>query len=515
MRHTRRAPTIVAALSVLYLAASWLDWVEWRGETGIDTSWFYALSKLRAEDLYLGKDIFFTYGPLAQWFGLLAREGQEPALLSFICFGAYFIALFLMLRDILAARRSDGFTAANVLVAIGFFVSLVPLAKNHASLDRPSNFIVAIAFLWAFATLSGGDGSIVPRAARHRLLASAMLTAVLLTLKMTAAIPALAVFLVLCVVLRRRVPKWFPFAVAGGTLLLCHAIFFSLTDSWAFGRYLLRSLAQLSMYSETMIDDSGGSEWKYALAFAACVGFVAANLWLARLRTHSRDVRIGWASSAAIYAFVAFKHGLVRADVHTLTLYTTLLPVSVLVFAFVCFEERRHKALALAFTGCMAALFSVAYGVNLGLLVPPPSEAWRGSAQSWLSFPSRLARVVTPPFGYQGELEAVTTLRGSHPRLFEALDRLCREPEPRTVTFYPWNVIYGAGLVGCRWQPMPSLQLYVEGPHSPNHLADAAVLSSPDAPDLVVIGPQTIDRRNGVSEFTNWLEPLPTGRRGE
>ena len=58
-----------ALLLALYLFSFWALPQGWNEENLLDGSWRYALGRFRELGFSLGRDSWFTYGPLAHWFG--------------------------------------------------------------------------------------------------------------------------------------------------------------------------------------------------------------------------------------------------------------------------------------------------------------------------------------------------------------------------------------------------------------------------------------------------------------
>ena len=78
-----------ATMLVLYILSFWILPQDWNEDNALDGSWRYALGKFRGLGLSLGKDSWFTYGPLAHWFG--APMGTE----QFQPFPYYVFGLFI------------------------------------------------------------------------------------------------------------------------------------------------------------------------------------------------------------------------------------------------------------------------------------------------------------------------------------------------------------------------------------------------------------------------------------
>jgi hypothetical protein len=132
-------------------------------------------------------------------------------------------------------------------------------------------------------------------------------------------------------------------------------------------------------------------------------------------------------------------------------------------------------------------------------------------AKNWLTCGNR---IITGMKGQNPEVFSSKRafIRNAHPQLFYFLNEHVRVfgaggRKPR-ITFYPWELMFFEGLEGYDWVPSPSLQLYATGPHSRTHRLEAGFLSAAHRPDIVVIGPGSIDERSPVSELTDLLQPL-------
>ena len=98
---------IFPAIVFLYILSYWILPIDWNEFEEYDGSWVYASGKLRSLNLAVGKDCWFTYGPVAHWFGPpLGQESYQPW--PYYVLGLFVAALFFVCLRKLLAHRSVG-----------------------------------------------------------------------------------------------------------------------------------------------------------------------------------------------------------------------------------------------------------------------------------------------------------------------------------------------------------------------------------------------------------------------
>ena len=114
-----------ALLLSLYIFSFWILPQGWNEDNPLDGSWRYALGRFRGLGLSLGKDSWFTYGPLAHWFGApMGTEQYQP-------FPYYVLGLFV--------AGIIGITFARILLSSGLsyrlrFIAVIIFPFSNSSL---------------------------------------------------------------------------------------------------------------------------------------------------------------------------------------------------------------------------------------------------------------------------------------------------------------------------------------------------------------------------------------------
>lgn len=491
-----------ALLLSLYIFSYWILPQTWNEDNPLDGSWRYALGKFRGLGFSLGKDSWFTYGPLAHWFGApMGTERYQP-------FPCYLTALF-------------------VAVIIGYSFSRI-----LALIDLPNRYRLAATFLFPFCFI-GMDGvqeihliialllvtvqCCLEKPSKWFIVALVILAGGGILYKLSFGILSLCTMLVVLTSL-----------YAGGKfslrfLSVCLAVYVTVvyvlfvisSGSFDLMTYLRLGLETSEKYSEIMIRNMPYSPFCYiiALVFIAAGGVLA---WQASSGTAGKSAAFCLMTVYFGTGLFLFKHGFVRADFsHMKIFYSGMTPLCA-VLALIAFRrnanaaERSTKGLFWS----SAIILVVFYGIMLNLL--PGAHSPIKLATNWLTTGNRIVSGIK---GQSPDIfpEKEAFVRNSQPQLFSWLNGYAgtfgaKGRKPR-ITFYPWELIYFEGVDGYELAPPPSLQLYSTGPHSRTHRLEAEFLSSKRRPDVVVVGPGAIDDRSVVSELTDLFPSLYTHYR--
>ena len=104
----------------LYVFSFWILPQDWNEDNTLDGSWRYALGMFRGDGFSLGKDSWFTYGPLAHWFGApMGAEQYHPFPFYVLGFFVAGIIFFLNLNYVISiCGRSIVQASAEVIIGI-------------------------------------------------------------------------------------------------------------------------------------------------------------------------------------------------------------------------------------------------------------------------------------------------------------------------------------------------------------------------------------------------------------
>jgi hypothetical protein len=263
-----------------------------------------------------------------------------------------------------------------------------------------------------------------------------------------------------------------------------------------------------------MIRNMPYSPPNYVVAFVyISAGSVLA--WQASRKMAGRGAALCLMTVYAGVMFFLFKHGFVRADQSHMRLFYSCVTPLLALLAMVSFSGLKTKPTSERVELCSASLILfIIYGIMLTFL--PGENSPTDLAKNWLTCGNRIVAGVRGQSPEEFPAKRAF-IKNSQPRLFYRLNEYGRTfgaqgRKPR-ITFYPWELMYFEGLEGFVLAPSPSLQLYSSGPRSRAHRMEAAYLSSENRPDIVVIGPASIDNRSPVSELTDLLPPLYSNYR--
>ncbi len=319
--------------------------------TGLDGSWQLALTEAHLAGLAFGKDIVFTYGPLGY---LAAGSAVWSAYRGMVAFAFALAVLCALAVAINLTGRSPFAVKCAFVIAIAFAVTeawtpdvlLLSLMLLWVSpwirAARGSGPVVAIGFLSGLALLvkfnlgvaavAGGLAVFAlpgfpPRLNTVRALAFLVAVVVASGASFASATYGVSVSLALAIVaagalLARDRARGVPSAAFTVVAVLC-AIAMAILP--AYREYLHYSLQIASGYSSAMMIE--GPNWQLVLAF--CVLAVVGLILVGNVRT----LGLGESLALALVAFLEFKEGFVRQDLHVLYAFWTALLVCVLCFA--------------------------------------------------------------------------------------------------------------------------------------------------------------------------------------
>jgi hypothetical protein len=488
---------VPALLLSLYLFSFWMLPQSWNEDNTLDGSWRYALGKFRELGFSLGKDSWFTYGPLAHWFGApMGIEQYHPLpyyILGILVAGVIGITFS---RILSASGLSYRFRLIAVIIFPFCFIGLEGVLEVH--------LVIALFLMLISCCQQETPGN-------FSILSIIILSACGLLYKISFGMLSLCTLVVLLASLfvRNKINGTKIGLCLAGYGSILYVLFVATSGSQDLITYLRLGLETSGRYSEIMIRNMSYSPPNYIVALVyGAAGSVLA--WQAARKMAGKAAALCLMTAYLGALLFLFKFGFVRADLAHMKLFYSSATPFIAVLAVIAFSGFNTKATSVRVLLCLAALIPcVIFGIMLTLL--PGENSPAHLAKNWLTCGNRIVAGIK---GHNPEKFALKRafIRNTHPQLFYFLNEIARTfgaggRKPR-ITFYPWELMYFEGVEGYDWAPSPSLQLYATGPHSITHRLEAGFLSSAHRPDFVVIGPGSVDDRSPVSELTDLLQPL-------
>ncbi len=481
----------------LYVFSFWILPQDWNEDNTLDGSWRYALGMFRGDGFSLGKDSWFTYGPLAHWFGApMGAEQYHP-------FPFYVLGFFV--------AGIIGISFARILstIELPYYLRLIstiifPFCFIGMDGVQEVHLIIALFMLLISCCIQETPDN-------TSMVSMVILSACGLLYKISFGMLSLFILMVLLASLFARkkigITKIILYLAGYGALL--YVLFVATSGSFDLITYILLGLETSNKYSEIMIRNMPYSPPNYIVAVVYIIaGTVLA--WQA-----SKMMAGKWAAASLMTAYLGamlllYKHGFVRADLSHMRLFYSCVTPFLAILAVVshrCLKTKTISAKVLLWL--VSLVFVLIYSVMLTFL--PGATGPVHLVKNWLTCGNRIVAGIAgqSPKEFPAKRAFV---KNSQPQLFAYLNEYGRKfgakgREPR-IAFYPWELLHFEGLEGFDLAPSPSLQLYSTGPHSRAHRLEAEFLSSVRRPDVVVIGPAAIDGRPPVSELTDLLLSL-------
>lgn len=482
---------IIAFGLVCYAAVRHLATIppRWYASNLLDGSWLYSLTRLRLDDSFLGKDIFFTYGPLSQYLGPMVVNGQLPdapfyvvGILSMMCWG---VAWFAILRQILPLNY---FNSLFLLYAMYWVIQ----TGTFASISDVQAFGLIFLIYLAFYIEQE------PLAKTFLYIGLVLATIIYTQIKFSLGFFAFCAMCVASIAMSKR------FGVVSGILgmssliIFSYFIFFLTTSSLSFHTFILQSVHTASMYSEMMALDTWGSgirESHYLLGVATSIVFVVGHYWIGKLKNLAEGDRLALLMTGLLCGFIMFRAAYVRADGHVWKLHETMyFGLSIIAACILSRSDGPKRRLGypvIAYTGVLMAFFIL------------PSLFYSERVDS----PCSLSDMIKTG-GYNSSQNLVAEIRKQVPDLAEELRKRSGQNGKNRIAFIPWEMMFVSLIDGWKLAGIPSLQIYSENQIKESKSLVQSFLSDVGAPDLIVVGNGAIDGRNPVAEASNWIEPL-------
>jgi hypothetical protein len=435
---------------------------------GLDPSWVYALNVLPHTAFLFGRDVMYVYGPLGFLLGPL-HVGSN--LLIATGFRLFIHAIFAACILYLALRASS--VLPMILFAAGYLISLVAVIDLDYSyqLIIVESLLVLLAFRsrqpWWFATPAAG-----------------VLAVSLLFMKFGVGILALSVYAAAAL-------YWVLAKPHGALKVAGIAIGSYFVTFVALAALFLQSIPNVAAWISRSMDMSdshqsafsiGGSRLFLLLALASAMVYALVILCFFRWKSGLRCVLLVFVPAI----FLAFKHGLIRADGHERNFFPFVLA---LLSVLVLFVASRRELLTLITAFCLVLTFSLPVGI-------------------YYSRQSRLPSPLDTLLGKRGLSNLISTV--DFRRTQRTLDlqsaanlRTNQLPEDWiddiqghrwTVDSVPWELTY-IFANHLNWDPQPTLQTFMASTPALDEWS-AQHFNSNNGPDVLIAEFTAIDGRN-------------------
>jgi hypothetical protein len=446
--------------------------------SGIDASCMLGLNLAHANHLVAGRDFIFTYGPIGYLVWPSPVSGAPAAAFAY-CVGLHLVFVaalfriaigvraktvsFWMIAALTAGLMLDFFSREHRLETTLIAVALIPLAEHtrwrYAELG-------VVAFLAAFATM----------------------------VKLNTGVQGVGIFLFVfaAVVFRdwplsrtNRNQALSAFFLLPGCVL---GLYFLSTGGFSnLWSYLRTGWEILSGYSDAMA--LAGPMWQATLYFAL-LGFIFIGLPF--VAVYTRSIWAGYLP-AALTAYLAFKHAIVRQEPGHATSFGALIAVSLL-FLFVCTRaSRERRFILLSQVGALV----MGYAVTLATYGP----WYRNDIVERLSLRAPLSYIDL--YAYWPDTWKELTVVNAQLRSRARIRGFNEIVGKSTVSIFGWNIERIAAH-NWNWRPIPVLQLF--NTYTPVlDRINAVHIEGNSAADFALVDFESVDSRHPfLSEPLSW-----------
>jgi hypothetical protein len=314
----------------------------------VDSTWFFAVNYAAAHHLVIGRDIFWTYGPLA--YLLVPFDIGNNLAWALAAQTALWVLFALAVWDLFLSSR---FPFRNLLV---FSILLALTALNYQQELYPGNLLLcsALIFLVHFH-LRGG---------RARLLIASIMMGFMPLISFIAAVSAAAIiggFLVDRLLTGdRTLNREVTLSVAVVLLTASASVWYALGSFHAMNGYARSSLELAAGYSTAM------SRSQALLPFAVVLTafFVFAVVLTSLIFLDPRNARF-FGLTLLIPILIALRHSLVRADhYHVIQFFSFAALGMALITLSISFESQRARAVLVTAMSLFGILWLIDVGGN-------------------------------------------------------------------------------------------------------------------------------------------------------
>lgn len=423
---------------------------------GLDPSWAYAINEAVARHLVFGRDLIFTFGP----FGSVYTQFYHPASDAIMLAGS----------ALLAAGLCIGF-ALLTLPRRPYLLWLLPFV---VAVSHPLDVVfMTLPFLLLLNVYRlTGDPQVLATRGRQLLLVWLACSLGILPLikgSFSGVVALLGVLSVVILMISRRTCLAIALVLAT-SITMCAAWIWTGQPLLALPQFFIAQVPIISGYAEGMSLHGPGLALRWwALAAFACI--IVFYIFDARRRGIAGYVAAG---GLALYIFITFKAGFVRADAHATIAVGTLLFIAL----------------------AMSATLRPAIALFLAVIV---LAGWYGTERSSENIDLRsVAGFVTNAYDRAISGIQLRLNDGALEENFRTANEAIRKEHPLgkingSVDIYPTELspIFAHGL---KWSGRPVPQSYSAYTSGLDHL-DAQHLLSKSAPDNIFFAVQPIDYR--------------------
>ena len=425
------------------------------GPPSIDPGWQWAANQAADAGLVFGRDIVFAYGPLA--FLMVPLDISSNLLVA---------NLFLLVVQVLFTATLTALFVRDrrYLAAAAAFAVLFVIAR-HQGLALEGFFPLVVGLLVLLGVFTDS---------RLPIAAAATLAAILLMVKMSLGIAALAILAVASFVARFLFNRTYRLALGllafPVTLIVLATMLFDRPGT--FFHWLQLSLQVVSGYS--IANSITNAETGPMLQVVA--GAIAVGAWIGLSVLHRRDRRLLACNLVfLVVVLIQFRLAFVRHDNHQYQFIPFMLALIAVSSLFA--QRRRQIAAHVAFFALLligGAVTSLADPVGRGLV--PANLLSGGSGSTALS---RLLHIRET----RAKLAAESTVNLEPLRFGDDLRDLL-EGSRNGVGTLPWEIQY-CPANGLKWNPTPTLQLYSAYTRDLD-LWSAEHYAGTDAPEFII-----------------------------
>lgn len=395
------------------------------GPPGIDPGWQWAVNHANEAGLEFGRDVVFTYGPLA--FLMVPLDVAHNLLIANV--------FYIIVQMIFAAALVSLFLKERKLAPVAIFAVLFVCAR-HQGLTLEAQVLLVIGVL-AVLSLLGEN--------RLLLATAAGLSGILLLVKMSlglAAVMLLAAAVAVAMIIYKR--PWFfalglsPFPLVG---VLLAAVYFD--SAGTFINWLTLSMEMVSGYS--VANSILGPVSQVAVGVVVVIGWLVAAVFV---RSDRRLLAVILVFAPVV--IIQFRLAFVRQDTHQLQFVPFMLALVALSTLFV--RQRRHLV------AHVAVFIVLLVGGSLTNLIDPLG---RGLLPRNLLTGGSGAQTVANLIRFEDtrEVLAADSRRNLAPLELPEEWMALVENSPGGIGTLPWEIQY-CPANGLEWNPTPTIQLY-------------------------------------------------------
>ncbi len=412
---------------------------------------------------------------------------------------------------------SEHFNGKSALTQVLLYIPVLVCLFYHPYIQssEPLFYDLLIILVYLAYFLKTSDGNY-----RNKYLYILTLLAIpLLQYKFSLGMHALSVLVIVNIFIALRKPSLLFLSWIWSTWIIGNFFVFRLlTQDWNFLRFFTLGWKCSADYSEIMSVNYCDGALNTILVVAGLfysIGLFCLALLLSKNRFHDKTERFFFILCFSCSLFWLFKRGFIRMDIqHMDGFYLATFPLLFLYSGFAlqkCIPKQKVFWLTIIFSLISLAMFNSAFEIlsKKNLLISALETIQHNTVPRFQTIYSWVTNAEDVKRRFKEE--RYKTLRGHLKSLCAELDRLHPgnlEKNSPTITFYPWSMLLASTVPQYKLVTAPSLQIYFDTPNQELGKLDQDFLSSESRPDVIVLSPDTVDRRDSLSEFSFWIDPL-------